>query len=188
MTINLILARSTAVGRSVGLGSEWRERVRPMVREFAIKNSSRVGDGSAVWCGLTSFCVTTHEREDGNRLPWKKIVLLGILVVLPLFSPPPSYSAKAYPPTPPRPTRQLIAVVSNSQNGMNLFPRSGHFSHCPLSPSPSPSLSRSFLPLQTFSRCLPFVLIVITPSAAANRLCTRHHLKTHLVLPFCHGP
>ena len=40
--------------------------------------------------------------------------------------------------TPSRPTGQLIAVVSSSQNGMNLLPRnSGHFSHCPRSPSHS---------------------------------------------------
>ena len=61
--------------------------------------------------------------------------------------------------TPSRPTRQLIAVVSNSQNGMNLLPRSGHFSHRPL----------SFL-FRLFSRCFPFVLIVITPSTGGGAL------------------
>ena len=33
-------------------------------------------------------------------------------------------------------------------------------------------LSHSLLPLQTFSRCLPFVLIVITPSATAANRCS----------------
>ena len=69
MTINLILARSTAVGRSrIGMEGACPTDGAGICHK---EHYSRVGDGSAVWCGLTSFCVT-REREDGNRLPWKK--------------------------------------------------------------------------------------------------------------------